>query len=79
MDDYLWPGNEPYEYNLFVPTPTSDTGHVTWTLGLWVDPSTGYIADPASPYYEVFVEPYREQVWQALKVKKLDTIISGTV
>jgi uncharacterized repeat protein (TIGR01451 family) len=77
VEDYLWPDKEPYQYDLYVPTP--NTQNVTWTLGLWVDASTGYVADPASPYYEVVIEPGVELAWQPLKVKKLDTIISGTV
>jgi hypothetical protein len=79
VEDSLWPGKQPYTYTLFVPTPTPATGNVTWTLGLWVDPGTGYIADPAKPRYQVVVEPGRETVWQPLLVKKLETEIIGTV
>ncbi len=79
VEDSLWPGKQPYTYTLFVPTPTPATGNITWTLGLWVDPSTGYIADPAKPRYQVVIEPGREAVWQPLRVKKLDTEIIGTV
>jgi len=76
-EDALWPEKDPYEYNLYVPTP--ETGNITWTLGLWVDPSTGYIPDPAHPSYEVVVPPGDTSVLEIMYVQKLDTVISGTV
>jgi hypothetical protein len=80
--DGLWtethvPGVDDYKYNLYVPTP--DTAPVTWTLGLWVDPSTGYIADPAHPTYEVVIPVGEELVPQTVYVRKLDTQITGSV
>jgi uncharacterized repeat protein (TIGR01451 family) len=77
VEDALWPGKEPYVYNLYVPTP--ETENITWTLGLWVDPGTGYVADPAHSSYEVVVEPGRTAIWQPLAVKKLETVVMGAV
>ncbi|MBN1890393.1 MAG: hypothetical protein JW850_20535 [Thermoflexales bacterium] len=77
VEDALWPGKDPYAYNLYVPTPQTEP--VTWTLGLWVNPATGYIPDPAHPSYPVVVEPGRETIWQPMTVKKLDTVIRGRV
>jgi hypothetical protein len=77
VEDRLWPGKDPYQYNLYVPTPSSE--RITWTLKLWVDPSTGYIADPAYPKYEIGIDPNRELVPSTMFVMKLDTIIEGNV
>jgi hypothetical protein len=77
VEDTLWPDKDPYQYNLYVPTPVSDT--VTWTLGLWVDPSTGYIAHPAYPSYPVVIAPELVNVPSTMFVMKLDTVIEGTV
>ncbi len=75
-EDSLWPGKDPYQYNLYAITP--ETGAITWTLSLGVDPRSGYIADPSRPSYEVVVSD-QQMVWQPLLVKKLDTEITGTV
>ena len=77
VEDDLWPGKDPYRYNLWVPTP--DTEPITWTLGLWVDPSTGYVADPSHPTYEVVVQPGQTTVPNVMYVTQLDTIIEGNV
>jgi hypothetical protein len=78
VEDSLWPSKDPYWFNLYVPTPMTE--RITWTLGLWVDPSTGYIADPAYPRYKVGIDPGRDDpVASDMYVMKLDTIISGTV
>ena len=77
VEDELRRDDDPYQYNLYVPTPVAEP--VTWTLGLWVDPSTGYVADPAHPRYKVIVEPGDTSVGQVMYVKKLDTFIVGRV
>jgi hypothetical protein len=77
VEDYLWPDKEPYEYNLWVPTP--ETEPVSWTLGLWVNPKTGFIADPSYPSYEVAVQPGETEVGLIMYVEELDTIIEGNV
>jgi len=77
VEDELRRDDDPYQYNLYVPTPVAEP--VTWTLGLWVDPSTGYIADPAHPRYKVIVAPGDTNVGQVMYVKQLDTFIVGRV
>jgi hypothetical protein len=77
VEDFLARGDDPYQYNLYVPTPVDEP--VTWTLKLGIDPSTGYIPDPTRPKYRVVVEPGRTSVGQILYVKELDTVITGTV
>jgi len=77
VEDTLWETKTPYQYNLWVPTPVSDT--ITWTLKLWVDPSTGYIAHPSYPRYPVVIGPGMETVPSTMFVMKLDTEIVGTV
>ncbi len=77
VEDYLHKGDDPYQYNLYVPTPVDDP--ITWTLGLWADPKTGYIAEPNHPQYTVVVQPGETDVPQIMYVRELDTHISGTV
>jgi hypothetical protein len=77
VEDALRRGDDPYQYNLYVPTPVDEP--ITWTLGLWVDPSEGYIADPAHPRYRVVVNPGDTSVGQIMYVEKLDTFIVGRV
>ncbi|MCP4543629.1 MAG: hypothetical protein GY832_41480 [Chloroflexi bacterium] len=77
VEDYMNKGDDPYQYDLYVPTPV-DTP-ITWTLGLWVDPKTGYIADPSHPQYTVVVQPGQTDVPQIMYVQELDTQINGTV
>jgi hypothetical protein len=77
VEDLLHRGDDPYLYNLYVPTPVDEP--ITWTLKLGVHPSTGYIPDPTRPKYEVVVEPGETRVGRILYVKELDTFITGTV
>jgi hypothetical protein len=77
VEDVLHRGDDPYQYNLYVPTPVDEP--ITWTLKLGVHPSTGYIPDPAKPKYEIVVEPGETRVGRILYVKELDTFITGTV
>jgi hypothetical protein len=75
--DFMW--TEKPTYTLDVPTPNATTGPVTWTTRLWVDPSTGYVADPSHPRYQVSIPPDETRVPQVLYVRKLDTLITGHV
>lgn len=77
-EDTLWPAKDPYEFNLYAPTPVSTT--VTWTLNLWVDPASGYIPDPAYSSYEVVLTPGMTDTGEVfLHVRALDAVITGTV
>jgi hypothetical protein len=77
VEDFLWPEKEPYEFNLYVPTPVSEP--MTWTLWLGVDPHTGYVPDPAHPSYEVVVHPGMTDIPQDMTVRELDTLVVGEV
>ncbi|GEM_PF-2569408 len=77
IEDSLWPDKEPYQYNLSCPTPITQS--ITWTLGLWVDPRTGYIADPTRSSYEVVVGAGVTEVKQVMFVKKLSDTIKGKI
>ncbi|MEM7033999.1 MAG: carboxypeptidase-like regulatory domain-containing protein, partial [Chloroflexota bacterium] len=77
VEDKLWPEKTPYEYEVFVPTPT--TNPVSWTIGVWVDPSTGYIVDPASPAVNKIVQPNATSISADLTVVQLTDFVSGTV
>lgn len=75
VEDHLWPEKDPYEYNLFVLTP--DTDSTDWTLGLWIEPGSGYI--PLSPTLDVVVEAGVTDVVQDFYVQEINSVISGTV
>jgi hypothetical protein len=76
-EDFLERGDDPYQYNLYVPTPVD--GPVTWTLKLGVHPNTGYVPDSTHPKYKVVIEPGETSVGQILYVQELHTVITGTV
>ncbi len=76
VEDTLWPEKEPYQYKLQVPTPAQNT---KWTLGLWVDPRSGYVADPTRTSYEVSVGAGITQVQQIMVVKRLSETIKGKI
>jgi hypothetical protein len=77
VEDFLERGDDPYQYNLYVPTPVDEP--VTWTLKLGVHPNTGYVPDSTHPKYKVVVEPGETSVGQILYVQQLHTVITGTV
>lgn len=77
VEDHLWPEKDPYEYELWVPTPESEPAN--WTLWLGVPPHTGYTPDPAHPEYPVVVPPGETNILQIMYVRGLDTLITGTV
>jgi hypothetical protein len=77
VEDVLRRDEDPYQYNLYVPTPVNQP--VTWTIKLGLHPGSGYIPDPAHPKYRVVVDPGETTVGQFLYVQELDTFITGTV
>jgi hypothetical protein len=77
VEDWLWAEKDPYQYNLYVPTPVSVNW--PWALGLWVNPESGYVADPNYPLYQVTVSPGVTDVEVLLYVKPLSAQITGTV
>jgi len=77
VEDSLWPEKEPYEYELWVPTPASET--VTWTMWLGVSPHTGYTPDPAHPEYQIVVPPGETNILQIMYVRPLETQVAGRV
>jgi len=77
VQDSLWPGKDPYEFNLRVPLPFTDTH---WTIGLWVDPSSGYVADPTTGLYDVLLTAGMTETQPiSLYVRRLDALITGSV
>ncbi len=77
VDDNLSPDmGDDYGYELYVPTPDAGTGPITWTLGVWVAPQTGYVPDQEA---EVVLDPGETAQHQVLYVKKLTSVITGRV
>ncbi len=71
VDDYLGPGKS--DYSLWV------TEGITWFLDFWVDPHSGYIADPTYAGEEVFFSANNQSTHRDLPVLPLDTYITGEV
>ncbi|MBN1890982.1 MAG: carboxypeptidase regulatory-like domain-containing protein [Thermoflexales bacterium] len=71
VEDKLGPGK--FEYNL--PVPLSNAA-VTWTVGVWVDPASGYVVSRPNPV-QLVVSPAVTDVVQNLYVKPLAQVITG--
>jgi hypothetical protein len=72
-DDDMWPGKEPNEFHLWV------TGGMTWTVGFWVDPATGFMVDPGFNGMDVWVPTASSVIEQDLPVVPIDEAITGRV
>ncbi len=75
-EDYLWPEKDPYEFDLRIPTPVTNTH---WAVGLWVDPATGYVAAPDMPYDVEVGAGITNTEPITLYVRRLDATITGTI
>ncbi|MDY7076666.1 MAG: hypothetical protein SXV54_07035 [Chloroflexota bacterium] len=73
VEDLIWPDKGSPEYQLWV------TDQTTWTLGLWVDPHSGYIVDPTYSGEDIWVSEPDQVIQRILPVVPLDTFITGTV